>query len=202
MRQSVCEESNRIIRARSQKYGGADECPRGKGVGIAGQLPDSGPGAQTDAHFSRFRKETCVQFPFTLSFGVAPRRKSAHKAMSAVDSRRAGPMTLHSQTVSTRQPASTSACSFAASRARLPAILATQNSVRVAGRWPRGQSCPCQKQPCTKMTARYFGNTRSGRPGSPFLYSRNRNPAACRLRRSTSSGVVSRLRTRLIAKRR
>ena len=41
--------------------------------------------------------------------------------------------------------------------------------VRVSGTRNIGQLCPCQKQPLIKMTARYFGRVRSGRPGSLLL---------------------------------
>ena len=33
------------------------------------------------------------------------------------------------------------------------------------GHLKKGQSCWCQKQPCTKTSARYRGNTKSGVPG-------------------------------------
>jgi len=35
----------------------------------------------------------------------------------------------------------------------------------VSGSFPARQLCPCQKQPCTKITVLYFGITISGVPG-------------------------------------
>ena len=64
------------------------------------------------------------------------------------------------------------------SRSRFLLILARQNSFRVCGHLNIWHSCACQKQPCTKIAARYFGNTRSGRPGKSLEYSRKRRPRA------------------------
>ena len=51
----------------------------------------------------------------------------------------------------------------------------------------------CQKHPCTKMTDQYFGNTMSGLPGRSLRWRRKRNPSPWAMRRTTSSGFVSRL---------
>jgi len=68
------------------------------------------------------------------------RRSSSPKSLSS-----------HSQTVSALQPSSLSFSALALSRARFLAILARQYSALAFGaRAPRGQSWPCQKQPCTK----------------------------------------------------
>lgn len=77
------------------------------------------------------------------------------------------------------------------SRSLLPEIFCSQNSGRVAGIVARlHPSCPCQKQPWTKITALYFGSTISGLPGSCFLWSRKRYPILCRRERTTFSGLV------------
>ncbi len=56
--------------------------------------------------------------------------------------------------------------------------------------------CRCQKHPCTIMMARYRGNTISGLPGRSLRWSLKRNPSLWAIRRTTSSGLVSRPRIR------
>ena len=70
-----------------------------------------------------------------------------------------------SQSRSTRQPRARSSRVMRRSRARLPAIFASQNARRERGRVAcSGQ--PCQKQPSTNTASRARGNAKSGRPGS------------------------------------
>lgn len=101
----------------------------------------------------------------------------------------------HSQTVATLQPASIRDWRDRSSRSTFLANLFAQNSGLVEGLVALGQpGCRCQKHPCTKITARNFGNTRSGFPGSSFRWIRYRSPAACSALRSLSSGRVFRAR--------
>lgn len=72
----------------------------------------------------------------------------------------------HSQTVRTRHPRAFSSLACLSSRSRLPASFGSQKSLRVAGTFPREQSCPCQKQPWTKTTAWWRLRTMSGDPGN------------------------------------
>ena len=55
-------------------------------------------------------------------------------------------------------------------------------------RLPRGQSCPCQKQPWTKSASLRAGKTRSGEPGRALRCSRYRRPIAWTTRRTFISG--------------
>lgn len=72
----------------------------------------------------------------------------------------------HSQTIITRQPAVFNCSTAAASRATFLLNFSIQNSVLDLGVVATLQpSCRCQKQPCTKMTVRYFVRTMSGFPG-------------------------------------
>ncbi len=72
----------------------------------------------------------------------------------------------HSQMIAVRQPKLFNSAIFAVSRRPFCMILLRQYSAFAFGiRAPRTQSCPCQKHPCTKITLRNFGNTRSGFPG-------------------------------------
>lgn len=107
-------------------------------------------------------------------------------------------MSVHSQITNARQPATASSSKFRASLAWLPAIFAAQNSVLVAGSLNLGQSCPCQKQPLTKITARNMGKTRSGHPGSSLRWRRNLSPHLCSPRLNSISGAVSLFRIRLM----
>jgi hypothetical protein len=105
-------------------------------------------------------------------------------------SKRRLPRTEHSQTVMTRQPVDVSLTRFFSSFIRFVWIFRRQNAALVLGHWNKGHSCPCQRQPCTKMTARYFGNTRSGHPGKARRWSRYRNPRANKPFRIVYSGLV------------
>lgn len=115
---------------------------------------------------------------------------------------RAGPLSAHSHSTRVRQPDAASLLSARSSRALLLAIFVVQNSTRVAGSLNIGQLWPCQKQPCTRMTARNLRNTRSGQPGKSFRCNRNRIPRACKPRRNISSGLVFVPRIRLMLSRR
>ena len=97
----------------------------------------------------------------------------------------------HSQTIATRQPASSRLRRLCRSRSTLESNFACQNSGRVAGVVAYGQSVwRCQKQPWTRHTARNRRNTRSGVPGSLRSCRRYLRPRAWRARRRTSSGRV------------
>ena len=120
------------------------------------------------------------------------------ESMTSGKGRRPAPLSEHSQTMRKRHPKACKAAVVRRSRSRFPRILCDQNSGRVVGSLNSGQSCPCQKQPCTRRTARFRGNTKSGRPGNLDTCRRKRRPAACRPRRNMSSGLVSRPRIRLI----
>ena len=68
----------------------------------------------------------------------------------------------------------------------------SQNSILLFGVYAYLQSrCLCQKQPCTKITVRYLGNTISGFPGRSLRCSRNLYPELCTIERTFSSGLVS-----------
>ena len=72
----------------------------------------------------------------------------------------------HSQIRRADQPSSDNRSRAAASRFLVASILLRQEEVLVAGLAANRQpSCPCQKQPCTKITFRRPGNTMSGVPG-------------------------------------
>lgn len=71
----------------------------------------------------------------------------------------------HSHTTSTRQPSACTVSSTVSSLSLFFRSFSRQNSVRLPGSLKYLQSWTCQKQPCTNMTARYFGNTMSGFPG-------------------------------------
>ena len=73
----------------------------------------------------------------------------------------------------------------------------SQNTRFVSGRFAFLQfSCPCQKQPCTKITFRCRGKTKSGRPGRFSLCSRKRYPRPCATCLTRSSGFVPTAGTR------
>lgn len=106
----------------------------------------------------------------------------------------------HSQITPTLKPRARSSAAFLASRATFVANFSVQKSTRVFGVELREHpSWRCQKQPCTKIANRYFGSTMSGRPGRSRRKSRKRNPIACRVPRTTISGLVSRPRTLAIS---
>ena len=113
-------------------------------------------------------------------------KKTARRCFSASIS-----FISHCQSVRQRYPKFSRATVFRLSRSLLPAILARQNSVLVAGIVARLQpSCPCQKQPWTKITALCRGKTISGLPKSFFTCSRNRYPILCKRERTSISGLV------------
>lgn len=120
-------------------------------------------------------------------------------ATSALDkesaSKRVLPVIAHCQTTTLLQPALARASSAFKSRVALASTFARQNSVRVAGNLYRWQSCPCQKQPCTKITVRQRDSTTSGEPGKRRTDVLNRNPARWSKLRTVRSGDVSRWRT-------
>ena len=72
---------------------------------------------------------------------------------------------VHSQTVKTRHPAAFNFTILRASFLEFRVILFRQNSALVFGHRNNGHSCLCHRQPCTKITARRLGKTRSGQPG-------------------------------------
>ena len=96
----------------------------------------------------------------------------------------------HSQTVSTFHPSFRSRRWARSSRPRFKAILRAQKSTFEDGSRPRGQQCPCQKQPFTKITLFRAGKTISGVPGRSFRCSLNRKPRRCSTERTDSSGGV------------
>lgn len=98
----------------------------------------------------------------------------------------------HVQTTATRHPADSSAFRFLRSRSTFASNFETQNLVLLDGVVAYLQPlCRCQKQPCTKTTARYLGRTRSGLPGRSLPCSLNLKPRPCSRLRSTCSGCVS-----------
>jgi len=105
--------------------------------------------------------------------------------------------TSHSHTVKTRQPSALSSRVFRTSRSTFVENLFFQNCALFVGivvlsqLWWR-----CQKQPCTKTTIRYFGNTISGFPGRSLRCRLNRYPRVCKAERTAISGTVSRPRMR------
>lgn len=105
----------------------------------------------------------------------------------------------HSQTMMTVHPSSRNARSLWPSRLRFAAIFGSQKSAFVAGARPCRHVCPCQKHPWTNTTVLYFGNTRSGVPGSRLSPITYRNPRRCRALRNASSGFVSERLTRFIS---
>src|SRR5207302_679656 len=92
--------------------------------------------------------------PVTDETERSPRRNRSQIVSTSSRGRRPVPFNAHSQTTSTRQRAAAKSRNARVSLIRLPAIFADQNSERVAGSLKRGQSWPCQKQPCTRMTVR------------------------------------------------
>lgn len=105
----------------------------------------------------------------------------------------------HSHTTKTRQPAACRATLSRRSRRTLASNLSCQNSRRVVGVLAYLQpGCRCQKQPCTKIAAPYFGRIRSGRPGRFRGCRRKRKPIRCNPLRTSSSGLVCSRRTEAI----
>lgn len=93
--------------------------------------------------------------------------------------------------MATRHPLHRSAARTVQSRAIFCLNLDSQNSGRVEGVVQNLQpSWRCQKQPCTKITALNFGNTKSGRPRIFVTCRRKRNPREWSTRRRAISGLV------------
>ena len=102
-----------------------------------------------------------------------------------------GPFNEHSQTVRIRQPRCSSDERASASTSRFLSILVRQNLTLDVGHLNKGQSWPCQKQPCARTTALYLGKTMSGFPGRRLSWRRNRNPRENNPFRRNISGLVS-----------
>ena len=124
----------------------------------------------------------------------SPARRTTATTSSMVWSKRAF-LRRHSQTTTTVHPPSTSSERTRASRARLRANFASQNSALVLGRDGPQNGQRCQKHPLTKMATLRPGNAMSGLPGALFHWRRYPvRPAARRAARTLSSGVVFLLR--------
>ena len=141
-------------------------------------------------HVRTSRSENATRVPDGISARLEVPR--THRTAAAIDLARIfGLRTPHSQTVSTLQPSSASSATCRRSRARLPRNFFSQKARRVLGiTASRHPECWCQKQPCTKMTAEYFGRTISGRPGRSLRCRRYLSPALCSPARRSRSGVV------------
>jgi len=99
----------------------------------------------------------------------------------------------------TCQPSLRSAVVLRRSRLTFELSLVSQKSGRVLGSTELLQLlCMCQKQPCTKTTARRAGSTISGLPGKSRRLMENRKPKQCRMDLTRFSGPVSRPLIRLI----
>jgi hypothetical protein len=125
---------------------------------------------------------------------VPDRMNSSQPARTSAAALRTRPRKAHSHTISTHHPPPRR-CQRIDGRLiahSVPSIFLRQKSAQVAGSWYIGQTCPCQKQPCTNITACLPGNTRSGLPGRSLRCNWKRKPRACRPRRSRISGFVSR----------
>lgn len=140
--------------------------------------------------------------PESSAAAWSPKRNASQAIIRSSAIHLALPRSAHSHIVRRRHPSSASWSEARASRVTFAAIFATQNSALVFGLTDIGQSCPCQKQPFTKITAPYRGNTRSGRPGRSGTWTRKRYPRRWRPRRTWSSGFVSRPRMLCMLKRR
>lgn len=123
----------------------------------------SGQGQRDDRHTLQLRSPS---WPSTTRHLSWPSIQSDRQSSTSLEGNFLLPFSEHSQTVATRHESSSKALIFLRSRAMFAVILLCQNSGRVAGQRKSGQSCPCQKQPFTKIRARYFGSTMSGVPAS------------------------------------
>ncbi len=150
----------------------------------SGSLP-SDARAPSSAHHARASRPVAG---LVSNSGAVPR---SHRSSWCAISSAAVVRKLHSQTVATRQPDWSRSRWLRRSRSVFSSNLACQNSRRVVGVVVYGQPAwRCQKQPCTKHTARNLLNTRSGVPGSRRSCRRYRSPQACTARRRSSSGRV------------
>jgi hypothetical protein len=112
-----------------------------------------------------------------------------------------GSFISHCHTTKTRHPETSSWCRTVASRSILRANFAFQNLARVLGLEALlHPGWRCQKHPCTKITERRRGKTRSGLPGRVWLCTLNLYPSECAILRTAISGIVSWARTRDIRK--
>ena len=97
----------------------------------------------------------------------------------------------HSQTTRQCQPMRASWRCVSASRCWFRFTFFSQKGVFVLGKVHSLQpSCPCQKQPLTKMQVRYLRKTRSGCPGNRSELSLYLNPCAHKNLRTSNSGLV------------
>ncbi len=100
-------------------------------------------------------------------------------------------MSSHCHTMITRQPRFLNSFCLSLSRSMFWLNFSFQNSTLVDGVVEYLQFvCLCQKQPCTKITVRCFGNTISGVPGSSFTWILNLYPNRCSRERIFFSGLV------------
>lgn len=113
-----------------------------------------------------------------------------HLSTTSSSGHRCAPFSAHSHIVTIRHPDADSLFWVSQSRSVLRVIFSRQKLDRVLGHLNRWQPCPCQKQPCTRTTARYFGRTISGFPGNRLSFTRNRKPRRCKAFRIISSGLV------------
>ena len=89
------------------------------------------------------------------------------------------------------QPIARNSSRTRASRALFRFSFSVHHSTRVRGGRNSGQpSCPCQKQPFTKIAVLYLRNTISGVPGRRFTFTRKRKPQWNRYLRTIISGFV------------
>lgn len=139
----------------------------------------------------RFLLYPVLKLPLITKLLRLDRSHEAARLITRGGSYRPGPLRAHSQTVRILHPREKISSCCSRSRCRFPDIFFFQNLALLDGHLKSGQSCPCQKHPCTRMTARYFGKTRSGLPGSFLSWSRYRYPLANSARLITSSGLVS-----------
>lgn len=99
----------------------------------------------------------------------------------------------HSQTTSTRHPASLSSLICLKSRSVFRVSFSCQNSVLDFGRRKfRHPLWACQKHPWMSITDLYFGRTMSGEPGRSLACRRYLKPEAWSPWRTTISGFVFR----------
>lgn len=100
----------------------------------------------------------------------------------------------HCQITKASQPNFSRALRVSTSRVLFRRSLGSQKSWFVLGTSPVLQEWECQKHPCTNITLRRAGKTRSGFPGRSCLCSRKRKPSRCTRLRTAISGNVSRPR--------
>jgi hypothetical protein len=112
---------------------------------------------------------TVSRRPTVLQYGTSNALASRLRSWSGLRS-------SHSQTINTRHPCALRRLALSRSRSRLRCSFGIQNSGRVRGIFPLGQSCPCQKQPWTNTTVAWRLSAMSGVPGSAFWCNRNLSP--------------------------